>query len=198
MTRSGHFMGDTGGDSSAWFESQTRPNDDRYRVTPGGSTSNPQQTATKWRCPLPAVDVSRDGTELQSSLTDATHGSSHLLLASTMAIESLPALAKVVEPRSGRTSLRCGPVEPVGRQPFVPTIGHARTPEHSIEPRAAPDEERLVRRRAAVGRILKDPTVVLRHLPPFVVGGQPPARSQRLTSSLRRLPHVQTAILTAI
>jgi hypothetical protein len=47
----------------------------------------------------------QSGTEFQSSLRDTPNGNCHLLLAPTLAIESLAALAKVVEPGSGRTIL---------------------------------------------------------------------------------------------
>ena len=99
-------------------------------------------------------DDSMSRAQLLRLPSDATHGSSHLLLASTMATESLPALAKVVEPRSGRAILRCRPVEPVGRQPFVQAIGHARTSEHSIESRGATDRDPIAQA-AAEARLMR-------------------------------------------
>jgi hypothetical protein len=45
------------------------------------------------------------GQSFQSSLPDTPNGNCHLLLTRALAVESLAALAKVVEPRSGRTIL---------------------------------------------------------------------------------------------
>ena len=63
-------------------------------------------------------------------------------------------------------------------QSCILAIIGAATAEHGIESRAASGQERLVRRFTLVIRILADSTIVLRHLPPFVVGRQSPSISQ--------------------
>ena len=86
----------------------------------------------------------------------------------------------------------------MGFQPCILAILGTAATEHGMESRSASDQERLVCRLTFVIRILADPAVALRHLPPFVVRRQSPSISQCLTSPLRRLPRVQTAIPAAI
>src|SRR5882757_4930378 len=57
----------------------------------------------------------------------------------------------------------------MGFQSCILAIIGAATAEQRIESRTASGQQRLVRRFPLVIRILADATVVLRHLPPFVI-----------------------------
>src|SRR5437764_1266605 len=86
------------------------------------------------------------GQGFESSLPDTPDGKCPLLLATALTMESLPASTKVVEPSTGRITLRCRPVESVGFQSCILAIVGAATAEQGIKSRAASGQERFVRR----------------------------------------------------
>src|SRR5688572_17895457 len=69
---------------------------------------------------------------------------------------------------------------------------------HGVEAGSAAGHERRVSRLTEVRRLLPDSAKVAAELPPLLVGGQPPAGTERATRPLRRLPRVQPAVLAAI
>src|SRR5262245_58600018 len=70
--------------------------------------------------------------------------------------------------------------------------------QQRVEPRGATTHERRVRGVTRVVRIFTDTAVVCCQLAPVVVRREPPSISQRLTRPVRRVPRVETAILTAV
>jgi hypothetical protein len=78
-----------------------------------------------------SIDIA--GPSLERSLSDATHGNCHLLLALGPTIERLTAFAEVIERCGDRIVLGYRPVDSVCLQPVVLSINGAIATQHGIE-----------------------------------------------------------------